>query len=114
MNHLLSPNRAALLCAVCLTTTVALADPSVENPRSVKLEIVPAELQSPAVQKLYERIQLAAQDACTKLDSRELALHRLYLRCVDDAVARAVADIHSRELTEVHLSAHGEMLPPRL
>jgi UrcA family protein len=113
MNHLITPARAVLLCAACLTTTAALADSAAEAP-SVKLEISQAELHGPGVQKLYQRIQSAAREACAQLDSRELTAHLAYRHCVDDAVARAVADVHSKELTEVHLAAHGYTLSRRL
>jgi UrcA family protein len=119
MNYFMTANRATLLCAACLTTTAALANPTpasatLESPKSVKLEISQADLKGPGVQKLYQRIQGAARDVCIELDSADLARHHIYLGCVQDAVARAVADINSKELTNVHLSAHAGVRSPTL
>lgn len=93
----------AVLCAAGLTATVALAD----QPPSVRLEIYPAELHQPGVQKLYERIENAAWEVCTPSYSRELEGHLLLEKCVKQAVSRAVAQIHSSELTEIHLAHEG-------
>lgn len=101
----------AVLGAACLSATVALAD---EPAPSVIVRISAADLQQPGVKQLYERIEAAAREVCAPNDDKELERHLIYKRCVDRAVARAVAQIHSRSLTEVHLAAHGAPLPSQL
>lgn len=91
----------AVLCALGLATTALAADPP-----SVRLPI-PSSLDRAHATRFYHRIEKAAQEVCEPLDSRELARHRAYRRCVEEAVSRAVAQVQSRELTQIHLAQHG-------
>jgi UrcA family protein len=53
---------------------------------------------SEGVAGLHKRIHSAAQSVCSDLDSRILALRATYERCVDEAVANAVAEVGSSKL----------------
>jgi UrcA family protein len=108
LTSLLTLTRAAVFLAAGLTTTAALAD---EPVASRTLQIRQSDLQGAGVNLLYKRIRLAASDVCASLDSAELVSHRIYVRCVDEAVARAVAQVNSQALTDFHLAAHGSRLP---
>jgi UrcA family protein len=99
--------RAARLVMVAgsLSGTAALAD----EPASLKLTIYPPANHAQAEQ-VYQRIRAAARQVCETLDSRELGRLRYHERCVNDAVAMAVAQVDSHTLTAIHL-AHGGVLP---
>lgn len=111
MKNLFAPTRAVMLLAcACLATTVALAD----EPASITVKYTKADLQGPRVVKLYNRIHTAARDLCMHLDSWQLAAHRRYEQCLDQAVTRAVAQIHSKALTAIHLARNGGTVPPQM
>ena len=112
MNHPLMHRNLALLCTACLGTTVALAaDPIAQ---SVKLRYRADDLDKQHVAQLYARIETAARVVCAPRDSRELWRHRMFQICVNDAIDRAVQQIHSADLTAIHLADHEHALAPRL
>jgi OOP family OmpA-OmpF porin len=81
--------RAAKLAifAGSLTGTVAFA----EDISSVKLQITP-----PTDAQVHQRIQNAARQVCAPLDTQDLSLKREYNKCVDEAVASAMAQVSQR------------------
>jgi UrcA family protein len=91
----------AVLCVASIAASVALAE---EIP-SVKLEVSRPVDPAHATQ-VYQRIHGAAQEVCAQLESRELMAHDQYQRCVDKAVADAVGQMRSAEVTKIHLSEH--------
>jgi UrcA family protein len=106
-----NPTGLALLCATCLTTVAAVAE-DVAAP-AVTVNYTRADLRGPRLLKLYDKIRTAAREVCAPRDSAELTRHRLFQQCVDEAVARAVAQIDAEQLTTIHL-AHGGTLTPRM
>lgn len=95
----------AVACIATLGTALAMAD---EAP-SVKLE-VRAPVDKAHATQVYRRIQGAAQQVCESLQSRELDRERLHYNCVKAAVDKAVAELGSRELTQIHLTQQGATL----
>jgi len=57
--------------------------------------------------KLYNRIVAAARAVCPKEDSRELTRYHLALRCQDQAIERAVHELHNPQLAAIHASMRG-------
>lgn len=105
MNTFSTAARAVtLVVSACLMTTAALAGPAVPT---VKLRYRSADLKGPAAAKLYQRINTAARLVCAPLDSAELSRHVEFKHCVDQSVARAVAQINAKDLTAVHLAHIG-------
>jgi UrcA family protein len=102
----MEPATFTVLCAAA--TTLALGG---EVP-SVTIEIHHP-TDTAHAEHVYGQIRNAAREVCAPLDSRELARRRLYNECVNQAVARAVAQVRSNALTEVHLSRVG-LEQPRL
>jgi UrcA family protein len=108
MSHSKQAVSLAVICAASLGTAVALAD-------SAKVQYVPSDLTTKArAVKLYRQIESAARDVCEQLDGRELVRHEHYTRCVDDAIARAVEQVHSSELTAIHLSERPRAPHPQM
>jgi UrcA family protein len=103
-----SARRAAKLVMVAggLTGTVAFADDSI----SVKLQVhAPTDAQQAA--QVYRVIRNAARQVCAPLESRELGRLRYYMNCVNQATSMAVAQVHSEQLTALHLAQHGSGNP---
>lgn len=91
----------AVLCATVLGAAAAFAD---ETPQSVTLSI-PHNMDAVHAAHLYKQIQGAARQVCERLDSRDLALKHQYNLCVANAVANAVTQVRSKQLTAIHLAA---------
>jgi UrcA family protein len=94
------------LIAVSLTGAMAFAAES----RSVKLQIYRPTDDVQAAQ-VYRVIQNAARQVCQPLESRELGRLRYYMRCMNEAVTTAVAELHSDPLTAYYLGQHGGKAP---
>jgi UrcA family protein len=90
------------LAAASLTGTIAFATEA----NTVKLQIYrPGDaLQT---KEVYRVIQSAARQVCQPLESRDLGRMRYYMRCVNQAVSMAVAQVHSDQLTAFYLAQHG-------
>jgi UrcA family protein len=59
-------------------------------------------------EKLYTRIETAAQQVCRQVDPAELERYEAATRCVEKVMARAVSRISSPQLAAVYaLRAHG-------
>lgn len=54
------------------------------------------------VKSLHSRLQRAAEQVCSPLDSRILGLRDVYERCVADAVAQSVEDVGNPNLSQFH------------
>jgi UrcA family protein len=52
------------------------------------------------VAALYARIKVAAQEVCEPVNARALSSVQLARRCMDDAMADAVASVNSPRLTD--------------
>jgi UrcA family protein len=59
---------------------------------------------------LYSRIEGAAKVVCKAGGDRDLAALARAHRCVQSSIARAVADVHSRQLTDHLARVHPEIL----
>jgi UrcA family protein len=69
------------------------------------------DLSRPAgVTVLYSRIEGAARVVCNADGNRELAALARAHRCVQSSIARAVAEVHSRQLTDHLARVHPEIL----
>ena len=69
--------------------------------------------KSADVGRLYGRIKVAASSVCRSLAGPDVARTAHFNRCVDEAVARAVADVDSPLLTEHYATtAKGRILSP--
>src|SRR5688572_9151559 len=89
--------RFLLPAAALVFSTLAAAGP--RDVQSVVVRFNDLELQSPGgVAGLHQRIRNAAQSVCGDLDTRILALRASYAKCVDEAVANAVAEVGSSKL----------------
>ena len=96
----------AVLCAAGFGAALALAD----TPPAVKLQ-VPHNMDKVQAAQLYHRIQIAAREVCASMENRDLTLKRQYDSCVATAVAKAVAQVRSQELTAIHLAMTGSENP---
>jgi UrcA family protein len=97
----------AVLCVAGFGAALALAD---DPPPTVKLQI-PHNMDKVHAAQLYRQIQRAAQQVCEPLDGKELERKRLYNSCVARAVADAVAQVRSPQLTTIHLAVTGAENP---
>jgi UrcA family protein len=51
---------------------------------------------------LYARIQKAAQDVCSTLESRDLLVRARWLRCYDSAMSAAVGQVNKIAVTKLY------------
>jgi UrcA family protein len=51
---------------------------------------------------LYTRLRYAAEDVCSPFEAKELSRQRIWQRCVDSALARAVEQINKPMVTALH------------
>jgi UrcA family protein len=98
---LLACGLAALF--VSLAGNNAFASPPT-NTQSVKIVYNSLDLTTQkGTQRLYRRIKNAARNVCTDLgEPWDVARSQHYWECYDTAVAKAVADVHSSNLTALH------------
>jgi UrcA family protein len=54
---------------------------------------------------LYARLQQAAQDVCSPLESHELSVRSKWLRCYDAALSSAVAQVNKIAVTQLYRAA---------
>ena len=95
---------AALLSPVELVRAAAP-----EEARSVTLQYRSTDLATAhGVISLYRRIRSAASSVCGTYDRALLQEKMMWHECVDQAVARAVADVHSESLTAYHWRRGGK------
>ena len=90
----------ALLCVAGFTLGGAAV---AQQAYGIPLQYSRSELEQPnGAQKLYHRIQTAAQRICVEPDRRELSQYARYQECVARAVDGAVAKVDATQLTALH------------
>ena len=93
---------AMTLLTVSLGSTARAADDS-EEARSVTLQYLNRDLGTPqGTATLYRRIRAAASSVCSPLESHALERRALWDHCFSNAVANAVAAVHSETLSAYH------------
>src|SRR5262245_26824381 len=93
---------AALVGAIA--SPLVMAD-SVVGVKSETVRYDDLRLSSPvAIAVLHGRLRHAAERACGQPDTRQLATATRYRKCVDDAMATAIAEINEPRLAEYHKS----------
>ncbi len=97
------------LCTVLTPVSVLSAELDPGN-RTVPVSLAGMDLTDPkGVEKVYTRVRNAAQSVCKNLHTLELGKRRAkWQRCVDDALARAIADINSPALTAYSATKSGK------
>jgi UrcA family protein len=94
---------ATATLATGLTVSHASAATTYEEPMNVVVRYSDLNLSQPRdARALYDRIQRAAREACD--DHMYESLERLvrFHKCVNQAVTNAVANVSSKQLTEIH------------
>ena len=72
-------------------------------PRSERVPFYRVELGNRAgVEQTYRRLQRAAARVCGDEDSKQLVERMQFQRCVEESLARAVAEVHDASLTAYH------------
>ena len=86
----------------------ARASPHQIETRSVKVRYADLDLtQDAGIRALYQRLRLAARQACGSADSRLLADLRNWQRCFDAALGTAVQRLDHERLTALHRDRNG-------
>jgi len=94
---------ATATLATGLTVSHASAATTYEEPVNVVVRYSDLNLsQAGDARALYDRIQRAAHEACGDHMFESLDRLVLFHKCVDRAVSNAVANVSSRQLTEIH------------
>jgi UrcA family protein len=108
MKHLATSLIGALALYAVAPAGLAAAPP--DDVRRQVVRFADLDLTRPAgAQELYHRIQYAARDVCETSD--RLGPDR---RCIEQAIARAIAEVGTPLLRTRHLTAtDGQPLPPR-
>jgi UrcA family protein len=99
----------AIACALSAPIVEgARADPGRTETRSIKVRYDDLDLAKEAgIQRLYQRLRLAARQVCGSPDTRRPADVRDWRRCVDQALGTAVTELGNARLTAVHVRASG-------
>jgi UrcA family protein len=94
-----------------IASSAAMADATV----TLKSEVVRYDdlrlISAVGAAVLYGRLHSAADRACGSLDGRPPALAARYRACVDEAMAKAVADVNEPVLTQYFESKRGVPAP---
>ena len=64
--------------------------------------------RSAGVKVLYARITFAAREVCEPINARALGVIQAARKCVDESIARAVADVNAPALTSYHRAKTGQ------
>ena len=62
-------------------------------------------------EQLYRRIHAGAESVCSNWEGKDLTNFAKHKRCMEDAVADAVAKVDKPRLTACYLSHHGGQVP---
>jgi UrcA family protein len=98
-------------CALLATATLATGLPvshasatsAFEEPINVVVHYSDLDLSQPRdARALYDRIQRAAREACDDHMYESLDRLALFHKCVNQAVTNAVANVSSKQLSEIH------------
>jgi len=107
-NSVKSKVRILIGAATTLAGVMPLCSAQADEAPSVHVSYADLNLSSAAGAKaLYQRINVAANEVCPK-DSRDLALKQLHLSCMQEAVAAAVRDVNSPQLSTLYVAKNGE------
>ena len=105
------------ICAIALTLTISLPafSQSLDN-ETAQRTVSYADLDlasSQGVAKLYTRIRIAAHSVCKDLQTLELGTRRTaWTKCVNSAIAGAVAGVSSPMLTTYASTKLGTQVKP--
>jgi UrcA family protein len=100
MKHLATSLIGAL--TLCAVAPAAFAAAPPDDVRRQVVSYADLDLTRPAgVQELYQRIQYAARDVCDTYDRL-----RPDRRCIEQAIARAIAEVGAPLLTTRHLATN--------
>ncbi len=95
-----------LALASLLTAQAALATPPQDEVKTVAVHYRDLDLSQPQdAKRLYWRIKSAARIACDNDPESDLIRLAEYKRCMREAVANAVAQVKSPQLTGIHQAA---------
>ena len=103
----------ALLFSVSLGTAASVpANAGTGNIASLTVKFVDLDVSRPeGAVRLYDRIRSAAVSVCGRFDLGAITRQADFYACVDDAIARAVAQVDSPALNAVHSMKTGAQIP---
>jgi UrcA family protein len=92
---------ALIACAMTATTFAAFASDRSDEPRQQSVRISDLDLTTQAdTARAYQRIAAAARNVCIDFDGRGLSKRALFLRCIDESTANAIAKLDLPALTQ--------------
>ena len=101
-----------LFALLSLTSVVATASGGDASVPTYKISFGDLDLDTAAGnERLYRRIHAGAESVCRALEGKDLANFAKHERCMEDAVADAVAKVDKPQLTACYLSHHGGQVP---
>jgi UrcA family protein len=106
LSKMIHAGLAGLILAAGVTLPAAAADTVVVRYDDLNL----ATPMGTAV--LYRRIEQAAKVVCPEYPAGDVRRIRIWRPCYQEAVARAVANIHMPSLTAFYIRSHDEPLSP--
>ena len=96
-----------LITAVGLIVALALCSGAIAGERSVTVRYHASDLDSlHLAEKLYERVEQAAVDACTTPGRRSLQRMKAEEKCAAEALQQAIAGTDSQLLSRIHTMRH--------
>ena len=100
---------ALLIVCVCAASVLApVATASASNAPDVVVGYADLDLSRPSdVQRLYSRLQTAADSICLAPPSYEVARYSAYQRCLQAVLDRAVSQVPSQALLALHRASAG-------
>ncbi len=101
-----------LFVVLSLASVVATASESDASVPTYKVSFGDLDLDNAAGnERLYRRIHAGAESVCRAWEGKDLGDIAKHKRCMDDAVADAVAKIDRPQLTACYLSHHDGQVP---
>ncbi|HLS81086.1 MAG TPA: UrcA family protein [Steroidobacter sp.] len=95
--------RAALVAMTTAALGASIGAQAQPEPRSQVVSYADLDLSKHAdAAKLYARLRRVASSVCGPVDIRDLSLKRQQRECEEQAVADAVEQVNSAQLTNVH------------
>src|SRR5581483_9490285 len=112
MNKLYIQSAVGFLALLSLTSAVAVASDDDTAAPTYKVRFGDLDLDTAAGNKqLYSRIRLGAESVCRTSEGKDLGSVAKHKRCMENAVADAVAKIDKPRLTAFYVSQHGGQPP---
>ena len=100
--------RASFYCVLLATlmgSTLAAATEMTADVRTRVVQFADLDLtRSAGVMVLYARIKSAARQVCEPINDRDVGASQAARKCVEESIARAVADVNAPALTGYHLA----------